>query len=135
MIKYIYLKQINDAHDGTLSIAESEDQIPFKIKRVYYIYDFKTLESKRGFHAHKKLKQVIFALSGHFTLTLDDGLNKEITILNDPNKGVLIDKCVWHTMRDFSEDCIIIVFDSKLYSEDDYIREYKKFIQYLNSNE
>ena len=59
MTKYIYLKQINDAHDGTLSIAEAEDQIPFKIKRVYYIYDFKISKSKRGFHAHKKLQQVI----------------------------------------------------------------------------
>ncbi len=135
MIKEIYLKQINDAHDGTLSIAEAEGQIPFKIKRVFYIYDFKTSKSKRGFHAHKKLKQVIFALSGYFTLTLDNGFNKETMILNDPNKGILIDRCVWHTMREFSEDCIILVFASELYREDDYIREYKSFIKYLNKND
>ena len=132
MIKDINLKQIDDSHDGTLSIAEAEDQIPFKIKRVYYIYDFKISKSKRGYHAHKELQQVIFALSGHFTLTLDDGTKKEKITLNDPNKGVLIDKCVWHTMKKFSKDCIIIVFASDLYNEDDYIRDYKEFICYLN---
>ena len=134
MKKDIYLKQINDFHDGTLSIAESENQIPFNIKRVYYIYDFKASKSKRGFHAHKKLKQVIFALSGYFTLTLDDGFKKETIILNDPNKGVFINKKVWHTMENFSENCIIIVFASEIYKEDDYIRDYKEFIRYIKKN-
>ena len=135
LIKEISLKRVMDSNDGVLSIAESENQIPFPIKRVYYIYDFKEKKSKRGFHAHKNLKQVIFSISGHFKLTLDDGYNKCSHILKDPNKGVYIDKWIWHTMDDFSKDCIIIVFASDLYQENDYIRNYNDFIKYINSFE
>ena len=132
LFKEISLKKIKDLNDGVLSIAESENEIPFQIKRVYYIYDFKEKKSKRGYHAHKKLKQVIFSISGSFTLTLDDGFNKYSYTLSDPNRGVFIDKRIWHTMNDFSKDCIIIVFASDLYQEKDYIRDYNDFIEYIN---
>ncbi len=133
MINEIKLKKVIDSHDGVLSIAESGNEIPFKIKRVYYIYDFKTKKSKRGFHAHKNLEQVIFSISGEFSITLDDGEKKHTHTLNNPNKGVFIGKRIWHTMNNFSEDCIIIVFASELYREDDYIRDYNDFIEYINS--
>ena len=131
MHKPIILQQIIDSHDGVLSIAESEDKIPFQIKRVYYIYDFKTSKSKRGFHAHKKLQQVIFAISGFFTLTLDDGKEKINHLLNNPNKGILIDKKIWHTMENFSDNCIILVIASDTFKESDYIRNYTDFINFI----
>ncbi len=131
MVRTIILKQVVDSHDGVLSIAESKSEIPFQIKRVYHIYDFKVLKSKRGFHAHKKLQQVIFAISGSFTLTIDDGKNKTAHLLNNPNEGILIDNKIWHTMKDFSDNCIILVFASDFYEESDYIRKYKDFIKYI----
>ena len=131
MHKPIILQQIIDSSDGVLSIAESEDKIPFKIKRIYYIYDFKTSKSKRGFHAHKKLQQVIFAISGFFTLTLDDGKEKTNHLLNNPNKGILIDKKIWHTMENFSDNCIILVIASDTFKESDYIRNYTDFINFI----
>lgn len=131
MHKPIILQQIIDSSDGILSIAESDVKIPFKIKRVYYIYDFKTFKSKRGFHAHKKLKQVIFAISGFFTLTLDDGKVKTNHLLNNPNEGILINKRIWHTMENFSDDCIILVLASDTFKESDYIRNYKDFINFI----
>ena len=131
MHKPIILQQIIDSSDGVLSIAESEDKIPFQIKRVYYIYDFKTSKSKRGFHAHKKLQQVIFAISGFFTLTLDNGKEKTNHLLNNPNKGILIDKKIWHTMENFSDNCIILVIASDTFNESDYIRNYTDFINFI----
>ena len=131
MHKPIILQQIIDSSDGVLSIAESEDKIPFQIKRVYYIYDFKTSKSRRGFHAHKKLQQVIFAVSGFFTLTLDDGKEKINHLLNNPNKGILIDKKIWHTMENFSDNCIILVIASDTFKESDYIRNYTDFINFI----
>ena len=131
MHKPIILQQIIDSSDGVLSIAESGDKIPFQIKRVYYIYDFKTSKSKRGFHAHKKLQQVIFAVSGFFTLTLDDGKEKINHLLNNPNKGILIDKKIWHTMENFSDNCIILVLASDIFKESDYIRNYTDFINFI----
>tara|TARA_B100001250_G_C19797758_1_gene789589 strand:+ start:241 stop:645 length:405 start_codon:yes stop_codon:yes gene_type:complete len=131
MYKSIILKQIIDSSDGVLSIAESENNIPFEIKRVYYIYDFKALESKRGFHAHKNLQQVIFAISGFFTLSLDDGEEKTNHLLNNPNNGILIDRKIWHTMEDFSDNCIILVLASDIFKESDYIRNYEDFMNYI----
>ena len=133
MHKPIILKQIIDSSDGVLSIAESGTKIPFNIKRVYYIYDFKTLKSKRGFHAHKKLQQVIFAISGFFTLTLDDGKEKSYHLLNNPNEGILIDKRIWHTMENFSDNCIILVLASDNFEASDYIRNYNDFINFIKN--
>ena len=131
MHKPIILQQIIDSSDGILSIAESGEKIPFQIKRVYYIYDFKTFKSKRGFHAHKKLRQVIFAISGFFTLTLDDGEEKTEHVLENPNEGILIDRKIWHTMENFSDNCIILVLASDIFKESDYIRNYEDFINFI----
>ena len=133
MYRPIILKQIIDSSDGVLSIAESGTKIPFNIRRVYYIYDFKTFKSKRGFHAHKKLQQAIFAISGFFTLSLDDGKEKSNHLLNNPNEGVLIDKRIWHTMENFSDNCIILVLASDNFKESDYIRNYDEFINFIKN--
>ena len=129
--KNVKLKQIIDSHDGILSIAEEEKHIPFKIKRVYYIYGFESQKSIRGYHAHKTLKQVLFCISGTVSIALDDGINKATKILENPNEGIYIGENVWHTMQNFSEDCIILVFASNYYDESDYIRNYDDFIMYV----
>ena len=75
--RHIELKQVVDEHDGVLSIAEAQKEIPFNIKRVYYIYGLENIKSRRGFHAHKKLEQAIFCINGSFKLMADDGENKQ----------------------------------------------------------
>ena len=86
----------------------------------------------RGYHSHKSLKQVLFCISGTVSIELDDGINKVIKTLNNPNEGIYIGKNVWHTMQNFSDDCIILVFASDFYRESDYIRNYDDFIKYIN---
>ena len=127
----IKLKHIVDKNDGDLSIAEQNKEIPFEIKRVYYIYELLNNKSSRGFHAHKKLDQVIFCLNGHFKLLVDDGTNKKRILLSNPNQGVFIGNELWHTMSNFSKNCIILVFASDYYDESDYIRDYNEFIRYI----
>jgi len=129
----IKLKHIIDENDGVLSIAEQKKEIPFEIKRVYYIYELLNKNSSRGFHAHKKLEQVIFCLNGNFKLMVDDGTNKKCILLNNANQGIFIGNELWHTMSDFSKNCIILVLASDYYDESDYIRDYNEFIRYINS--
>jgi len=129
--KVIKLPIIQDGKDGCLSVAESFHNIPFKIKRVYYIYNINNKNAIRGMHAHKKLQQVIFCINGSFFLRLNDGTKKQDIILDEPNIGIYIGVELWHTMKRFSEDCILLVFASDFYDESDYIRNYSQFIKYL----
>jgi dTDP-4-dehydrorhamnose 3,5-epimerase-like enzyme len=113
---------------GSLISLESQKNIPFEIKRVYYI--FGTLPGvSRGFHAHKALEQIIVCISGSCRFVLDDGVKKEEVVLNSPEKSVLIKSMIWREMHDFSTDCIILVLASDYYDEGDYIRDYQDFIQ------
>ena len=128
---YIELKQIVDENDGVLSVAESMREIPFNIKRTYYIYGLTHSKALRGFHAHKKLEQVLFCINGSFKLMVDDGMNKKYFFLKDPNHGLYIGPKLWHTMFEFSKDCIILVFASDYYNESDYIRDYDEFKKYI----
>ncbi len=128
----INLQQINDEKDGVLSVAEQEKQIPFRIKRVYYIHSFKDKNAIRGFHAHKYLEQAIFCISGSFKLMTNDGNNEQSFLLNNPNQGIYIGKELWHIMDQFSHDCIILVFASDFFDESDYIRNYQEFLDYLD---
>ncbi len=125
--KKIDLGQIIDSHDGILSVVESEIDIPFEIKRVYYIYNFDSNKSVRGYHAHKTLEQVLFCISGSFTLKLYDGHIHYEERMNEPNIGLFIGKYIWHTMHNFSDDCVILVFASDHFKESDYIRDYNDF--------
>ncbi|WAG08699.1 FdtA/QdtA family cupin domain-containing protein [Aeromonas jandaei] len=117
---------------GALVALEANRQIPFDIKRVYYIYG--TVQGvARGFHAHKKLKQVAICINGSCRFVMDNGLNKEEVILDTPSKGLLIDTMQWHEMHDFSSDCILLVLASDVYNESDYVRDYGCFLSEIEN--
>ena len=115
---------------GTLIALEEMKNIPFEIRRVYYMYDTKE-GVRRGFHAHKKLKQVLICVKGQCKILLDDGKEKEVVLLDRPDKGLLIESHLWREMFDFSEDAVLMVLASELYDEADYIRNYDEFIAYV----
>jgi len=129
----IKLQTIHDGIDGVLTVAESHKNIPFDIARTYYIYDIETKNSIRGKHAHKKLEQVIFCIKGSFELLLDDGQEKETFVLNQPDVGIYMGQKVWHEMLNFSKDCMMLVFASDYYSEDDYLRNYSDFLHFISN--
>lgn len=120
--------------DGDMFIAEATKNIPFKIKRVYFINNPKIRKSVRGNHAHKKFNQVIFCINGSFVLNLDDGFIKQSIFMDNPSIGVVIGPELWHTMTDLSRNCNILVLADDFYSESDYIRDYDKFLGYINKN-
>lgn len=115
---------------GILVSLESFRNIPFEIKRVYYIYNTKTGVS-RGFHAHKNLQQMLVCLSGACEVMLDNGNNKLVYQLNKQHQGLFVDKMIWREMHNFSENCVLLVLASDYYMEEDYIRDYNTFIQKL----
>ena len=115
---------------GNLIAIEENKNIPFEIKRVYYIFDTKD-GVRRGFHAHKNLEQVLVCVNGSCEILLDDGKEKSITKLENRNEGLFIEKMVWHEMFNFSADCVLIVLASDYYEEKDYIRDYNEFKNYL----
>lgn len=113
---------------GSLVALESGKEVPFSIKRIYYI--FGTSQGvARGFHAHRALKQIAVCVSGSCRFVLDDGKQKEEVILDSPNQGLLIKYMIWHEMYDFSEDCVLMVLASEYYDESDYIRSYEDFLK------
>lgn len=123
--KLLYFKPIGDGRGNLISLEENQN-IPFDIKRVYYIYD--TSDQPRGFHAHKELQQVLICVSGSCKVLLDDGIQKEVFELRDPSQGLFVNKMIWREMYDFSEHCVLLVLANEYYMEEDYIRDYKKFI-------
>ena len=125
LIEWVGLPNLGD-HRGSLIVAESNKNIPFEIKRLYYILDAKP-DIPRGFHAHKALHQVAFCIKGSCKILMDNGFEKQEVWLNQGNKGLKIPPMVWHEMYDFSEDCVLLVLASEHYDESDYIRDYKKF--------
>jgi dTDP-4-amino-4,6-dideoxygalactose transaminase len=116
---------------GELTAIDSEFDLPFDIKRIFYIKDLDKLE--RGFHAHKKCIQLLVAIRGSFTLKLDDGVNKKEFVLNKSTEGVLIPLFHYIKMSQFSDDCIIMVICSYKYDEEEYIRDYDKFLEIVSS--
>ncbi|EPG76151.1 WxcM-like protein [Leptospira fainei serovar Hurstbridge str. BUT 6] len=131
---YIFLKNKTGGSVGNLVVLEGERDIPFPIKRVYYITKIESSTNIRGKHAHRSLEQVIFCVNGSFTLELDDGRKRQNIVMNKENIGVRLGPMLWHTMRDFSVDCVILVIASDYYSEADYIRDYDEFIRLLESS-
>ena len=127
----IKLQFYNDFPDGNLVIGEAKKTIPFNIKRIYFINNLFNKKSIRGKHAHKKLEQIIFCVNGYFTLTLDDGKNKQKILMNNPYRGIRLGPKLWHTMTKFSSDCVILVLTNDYYKESDYIRDYDQFLEYV----
>lgn len=117
---------------GDICVVENFKTVPFDIKRIYYLYDIPGGVS-RGGHAHKELKQLIVALSGSFTVTLDDGNIRRTFFLNRPNQGLLIESGIWRTLDDFSSGSVCVVLASELYDKNDYINNYNEFIEYIEN--
>jgi dTDP-4-dehydrorhamnose 3,5-epimerase-like enzyme len=109
---------------------EENKNIPFEIKRVYYIFDTKE-GVRRGFHAHKSLEQALICVNGSCDILLDDGKEKSIMKLENRNEGIHLKKLIWHEMFNFSADCVLMVLASDLYCEEDYIRKYEEFLNYI----
>jgi bifunctional acetyl transferase/isomerase len=128
--KIIELPRITDPR-GNLTVAEANKNIPFDIKRVYWLYDVPGGEC-RGGHAHKQIKEILIAVSGSFHVTLDNGKKKQTFLLNHPYQGLLIDTKTWRTLDDFSSGAVCVVLASDFYDENDYIYDYNDFLQYIN---
>lgn len=114
---------------GSLIALEEGVNIPFAIKRVYYLFNT-SKDVRRGFHAHKDLNQVVIAVRGSCRFLLDDGKERISLFLDDPTQGLLIESCIWREMYDFSEDCVLMVLANHLYDESDYIRNYDVFLNH-----
>lgn len=117
--------------DCYLYFAQHPTHIPFNIKRIYYITQAKT-KFPRGYHAHKKNRQVIFCVQGSIKLVLDNGRSRKEIFLDKPNTGVLLENMIWHEMTDFKKNTILLVLASKEFDEKDYIRDYEQFKKKAN---
>ena len=113
---------------GNLIALEAHKDIPFDVKRVFYIYGVQKNLS-RGHHAHYKTKQLLIVLNGSCKVTLDDGIQKETFSLNRRNLGLFQDAMIWSAMHEFSKDCVLLVLADRHYDESDYIRDYDYFIK------
>ena len=116
---------------GNISVLENQENIPFGVKRIYYLYDV-PMGSERGGHAHYELQQYVIAASGSFTFVLDDGSKKKEIFLNHPNKALHIVPGIWREMKDFSSGSVCLVLASHNYNESDYIRDYSDFLKFRN---
>ena len=127
----VHFKSKGD-HRGDLVAIEAFADVPFEIRRVYYL--IKTREKvRRGFHAHLQLDQVLVAVSGACKVLVDDGDRREEFVLDDCQKGLRLKNLVWREMYEFSSDCVLLVIASEYYSEDDYIRNYEEFLDVVRS--
>lgn len=124
------LSKINN-RAGNITIIEGDNDVPFPIKRIYYLYDIPSGET-RGGHAHKELYQLIVAASGSFDVILDDGRNKKIVKLNRPDNALMVVPGIWRELFEFSSGAICLVLASHKYDENDYLREYHDFKNYNN---
>ena len=125
-VDLIDLPVISDPR-GDLTFIEGNRHVPFNIRRVYYLYNV-PVDAERGGHAHKELEQVVFALSGSFRLSVDDGKQKSEFWLRNPRQGILIRSMVWREMDRFSQGAVCMVLASQPYDEADYYRSYDEFL-------
>jgi len=115
---------------GSLTFLEAQRDVPFDIKRIYYIYDVAS-GARRGAHAHKALRQVYICIHGSCKVLLDNGKEREIVELNNPWEGLEFKGLIWREMFDFSPGAVLLVLASEYYDESDYIRDYQEFLSYL----
>jgi len=126
--KVIDLPKIHNGA-GNLTVLENSQEIPFEVKRIYYLYDV-PMGAERGGHGHFKLEQYVIAASGSFSFVLNDGENEKKVFLNDPSKALNIKPAIWREIRGFSSGSICLVLASEVYSEEDYIRDYNDFLNF-----
>lgn len=116
---------------GNITVIENNLDIPFEVKRIFYIYDIPGGES-RGAHAHKECHQFLVSASGSFEVHLDDGINKKTVMLNQPYMGLNVPPGIWASEINFSSGAICLVMTSHKFNEDDYIRDYQDFLKFKN---
>lgn len=125
--KIIEVRELGDER-GALAVIESNINIPFETKRIFYIYG--TAEGvRRGFHAHHKTRQALVCVSGTCKVFLDNTERKTDVTLDSPTKLLILEPNDWHEMYDFSPDCVLLVLASHLYDPEDYIRDYTRFLE------
>ncbi|TYZ29945.1 WxcM-like domain-containing protein [Selenomonas caprae] len=130
VVKYVF--QPHGDKRGQLIALEEFKDIPFKIKRVYYMYD--TAEGVvRGHHAHKKLEQILVCIHGSCKIRLNNGVEEKIVPLEKPYEGLYVANNMWREMFDFSKDAVLLVFASELYDANDYIRDYDEFLDFITN--
>lgn len=131
----IKIQQLQSHGDdrGALVALEEKRNIPFKIKRVYYMFNTDT-SARRGYHAHHELMQMAVVVKGKCRFLLDDGSEKVNLLLDSPSQGLLIEPYIWHEMYDFSDDCVLMVVASDFYKESDYIRDYQEFVKEVSGD-
>jgi len=127
----LQIKTVSTPNLGSLSFFEADHDIPFPIKRIYYIHGV-AKNIQRGAHAHKQLKQLLFCPYGSVKILMDDGHDIAEVILDDPSKGLIITPCVWRDMLWLVENSVLCVAASDYYDEGDYIRDYNEFITWIN---
>jgi hypothetical protein len=114
---------------GNITVLENSIDIPFNVKRIYYLYDI-PMGSERGGHGHYELEQYIIAVGGSFNFILNDGINEKIFFLNDPSKALYIKPGIWREIKNFSSGSICLVLASHDYNENDYIRNYEEYLKF-----
>ena len=128
VIKYAFQQHGDDR--GMLVALEEHNDIPFEIKRVYYMYDTKE-GVRRGYHAHKELEQILICIHGSCKILMDNGTEKKVVSLEKPYEGLYISNDIWREMFDFSSDAVLMVLASEVYNEKDYIRDYDEFLEFV----
>ncbi len=128
VIKYMF--QPHGDERGQLVALEEYKDIPFRIRRVYYMYDT-VPDIVRGRHAHKSLQQILVCIHGNCKIWLDNGKEKKTVLLEKPYEGLYVANDMWREMYDFSQDAVLMVLASDLYDESDYIRDYDEFLLYV----
>lgn len=131
VVKYAFQQHGDDR--GQLVALEENKDIPFSIKRVYYMYDTGK-GVRRGFHAHKSLEQILICIHGSCKILMDNGEEKKIVPLEKPYEGLYISNNIWREMYDFSSDAVLMVLASDYYKEEDYIRNYDEFLEFVKKN-
>ena len=126
-IERVQLQQHGD-HGGMLIALEEARNVPFVIRRVYYIFATKN-NVHRGQHAHRYLHQLAVAVRGSVTFLLDDGSGPVEVVLDDPSQGLMLGRMVWRELYDFSDDCVLMVLADQLYDRSDYITDYAEFLR------
>lgn len=127
----IDIRRYSDSR-GYLSVVENGIDIPFEIKRIYYLY--MVPEVARGAHAHKELQQLLIATSGSVEVIMDDGTNKKSFMLDRPWKGLLIPSGLWRDLENFSGGAVLMCLASEKYNASDYIRDYEEFLAFKRQN-